>query len=572
MRVLGFTSIIYLGFAVASAIADDQFKEWMKTVEEPVAVRAIGTDPFLNSLARRYFEDVGPPNAFSAAVGGKQVCLSLCRVGDTLPVRIAHRPTGFDFIRVTMTSTYGSRETTENRWRALSQIDAAIDEVGVDNIELTNDDRNFILNHFAQIAEQSSQLSDLEFNSIKALVERATLQEGDIQNVAFQTPNTDDHDTDDDLLSDREERRLNLDPENDDTDGDGLLDGWEVNGFPYFDENGRRKNLKLKGADPLRADIYVQMDYMVDQAASIDFKPSASIIKKVKQVFADAEFFNDFYGYGDGSKGISIHLEIGEEIPYQENLEPFIEEFRKIKRANFEKEKAQLYHYMIWVEKYDGTTSSGVSLGIPHSDFIVALGSSLDEDQKIGTFLHELGHNLNLKHGGCDHRKYKPNHLSVMNYSYQFDGVPGATGPVFDYQRMPTGLLNENNLDESYGLGVGAAGAGLRGAFYEFDPLGGADPWKRREFDADKPINWNADTENDDKTVRADLNRDGLYTFLCAPTNEWESIVFTGGAIGRGATLSDDLALEAILDDVDSSMQLPAELEFTLEDYEIIKD
>ncbi len=35
--------------------------------------------------------------------------------------------------------------------------------------------------------------------------------------------------------------------------------------------------------------------------------------------------------------------------------------------------------------------------------------------------MHELGHNLGLRHGNIDHDNYKPNHLSIMSYSNQFD-------------------------------------------------------------------------------------------------------------------------------------------------------
>ena len=37
-------------------------------------------------------------------------------------------------------------------------------------------------------------------------------------------------------------------------------------------------------------------------------------------------------------------------------------------------------------------------------------------EQKVGTFIHELGHNLNLTHGGSDHVNYKPNYIGIMNY------------------------------------------------------------------------------------------------------------------------------------------------------------
>lgn len=41
--------------------------------------------------------------------------------------------------------------------------------------------------------------------------------------------------------------------------------------------------------------------------------------------------------------------------------------------------------------------------------------------------MHELGHNLGLKHGGADLCiNYKPHYLSIMNYTYQANGIPVA--------------------------------------------------------------------------------------------------------------------------------------------------
>ena len=37
--------------------------------------------------------------------------------------------------------------------------------------------------------------------------------------------------------------------------------------------------------------------------------------------------------------------------------------------------------------------------------------------------MHELGHNLGLRHGGDDLPNFKPNYLSVMNYSFQLTGL-----------------------------------------------------------------------------------------------------------------------------------------------------
>jgi hypothetical protein len=38
--------------------------------------------------------------------------------------------------------------------------------------------------------------------------------------------------------------------------------------------------------------------------------------------------------------------------------------------------------------------------------------------------MHELGHNLNLQHGGGDGTNNKPGYLSIMSYTYQLTGLP----------------------------------------------------------------------------------------------------------------------------------------------------
>ena len=73
--------------------------------------------------------------------------------------------------------------------------------------------------------------------------------------------------------------------------------------------------------------------------------------------------------------------------------------------------------------------------------------------QQAGTFVHELGHNLNLRHGGQDNVNRKPNYISVMNYAFQLGGIPphdpDGPGPLIgriDYSRaaLPTLLETES--------------------------------------------------------------------------------------------------------------------------------
>ena len=106
--------------------------------------------------------------------------------------------------------------------------------------------------------------------------------------------------------------------------------------------------------------------------------------------------------------------------------------------------KHYAYHYGEWITYYGGTcTSAGLSSGLAEllgNDFVVSLGCGFGgsdpsggsvgtDDQQAGTFMHELGHNLNLAHGGAAdsfaigsgnyNTNCKPNYLSVMNYARQ---------------------------------------------------------------------------------------------------------------------------------------------------------
>src|SRR5262249_59959414 len=84
-----------------------------------------------------------------------------------------------------------------------------------------------------------------------------------------------------------------------------------------------------------------------------------------------------------------------------------------------------------------------------------------DVNDQVGTFMHELGHTLGLRHGGPDNDNCKPNYLSVMSYSRQFsDGVP-LTARRLDYSRSALLSLNESSLQESFGIGAVALPSGF---------------------------------------------------------------------------------------------------------------
>jgi hypothetical protein len=117
---------------------------------------------------------------------------------------------------------------------------------------------------------------------------------------------------------------------------------------------------------------------------------------------------------------------------------------------------------------------------------------------EAGTAMHELGHNLDLHHGGDEDLNYKPNYISVMNYLYQGGGVVFAASPgsttfnhwELDYSDRVYPTLDENHLDERVGLGgapddtrIAHYGQGLCGPFNEVLSMPAAAG----------PVDWNCD-------------------------------------------------------------------------------
>ena len=347
-----------------------------------------------------------------------------------------------------------------------------------------------------------------------------------------------------------------------DDDGDGLPNGWEINGYDANGDTTIDVDLPALGADYRHKDIFVEMDYMANNCggdhSAFGLAPNATVIDAIEDAFGNAPVSNP-----DGETGINIHLELDDLVPCDPDLNPSFTDFTAIKNAHFDPNRTAVYHYMIWADAYDGGSSSGFSFGIPGVDFIVTLGSWNNgggtNDEKIGTFIHELGHNLDLTHGGSGHENYKPNYLSVMNYFFQTVGVYYNSSYHFDYQRLTLPNLNEASLNEAVGLNSASANADGYWTQHVCPSTSATpDDWWWSMVNA---IDWNCDG---DTTDVGGVNVNGpVYpskTSLVSQNN-WANIDFGGFGVIGSSLPPEELAVLSLSNPVIEFDELTLEME-----------
>ena len=310
----------------------------------------------------------------------------------------------------------------------------------------------------------------------------------------------------------------------DDTDGDGLLDCWETNGIDFdgngtvdlqlYDLNGDGMIDASEEADPNHKDIFIEIDWMALH------QPNGDAIADVITAFANAPVTNP-----DGTTGIRLHVLIDEQALAHNNdfaFEPCtrpagggVPDFDATKQAwfgtssersaansvNVLNAKRFVFHYNLWVHSLLGLHRTSGCAELPGNDFVTSLGgwasvgghAQGNRGQQNGTFMHELGHNLNLRHGGDENTNCKPNYLSVMTYTRQIDNNP-IISRALDYSRSVLPPLSESSLNEPAGIG---GPSGRRTAF---------GPTPVAVVTASASIDWNRDGDTSDTSVSADIN------------------------------------------------------------------
>ena len=330
-----------------------------------------------------------------------------------------------------------------------------------------------------------------------------------------------------------------------DADADGIPDSAEAN----LGGNSQHKDLFVE-CD------YMQLDFNNDGDGSDPGEHShrmdGEVVQELIRIFADAPVPNpggvcrggpnhgaeckskdDCEGSFCSFTGITLHIEQDRALADQRFLDFTNRKgglnFFDLKNQNFDfANRAPYYHYCILA--HDASEEMGSASGeaeIFGNDFKVHLGAWPSETglpvgtarDQIGTFLHELAHNLGLDHGGGSAlpppertKNYKPNYLSVMNYFFQVLGINGQ----FDLSRAQLSTLNENSLNEAIGIGGNPTRYFCgQGALVRFDAGGG--------------VNWNCVNPVNSPAVTENINAD--RTFLAVQVydtlrghNDWNNV------------------------------------------------
>lgn len=331
-----------------------------------------------------------------------------------------------------------------------------------------------------------------------------------------------------------------------DSDGDGIPDIWELEGADTNGDGIMDIDFPRMGANPNIPDLFIEVDWMEG------LKPRESALRLV---------YNQFKAHG-----INLHVDVGADsidfvtgkkwdtlsggnsIPYSKNFERE-KKWTETAENNFSEVRWSTFRYCLFVNRYDGTSSSGIADNIRGQFFIVADVDgwiSNTDTAQAGTFMHELGHTLGLRHGGDDDVNLKPNYLSIMNYLFQVTGLVGTNAVNYSDYVLPA--LDENNLNEEKGIdpqGVTAGtGIGTKWYYYHihqgsailrllFSNLVNGQIGLKENDIAGKALDFNYNSAWE-KSVQEDLNNDGEKTVLSASINDWKNISFCGGNIGSG--------------------------------------
>jgi len=317
-----------------------------------------------------------------------------------------------------------------------------------------------------------------------------------------------------------------------DKDADGIPDRLETQPFKFG-------NIDLK-LNPKKKDVIIFLDHVGTDNVN---KPTPTSIQILENAFDVAPVkglkgnkgINLIIITGPGypaASGTSIGTFVGQSYDWSD-----VDTLKQYAKTTYQfSDAAEIYHYCVSYNNYGGSGSSGISRNDITSyasfrkgavDFILSLQGKQSQEASAGatagTVMHEFGHNLGLTHGGYDHKNYKPNYISIMNYHFQFYGVTYNGTPKYDYSRGKLKPIDERNVKEKKGLGKKAVGYYTKAQYLGYGTVD-------YQVDLKKKVDWNANGTIEKKGYDLSMNYpyDKNLTWLVVEDN-WRNINFTGG-------------------------------------------
>ena len=249
-----------------------------------------------------------------------------------------------------------------------------------------------------------------------------------------------------------------------DSDGDGLPDDWETMGVPL--ENGQTLPLQAWGADPHKKDIFLQLNWMkseMETQGCLDAfgRPRADVDKVTDYSYCTGldsrshaptmKALEDLVKLFD-DHGINLHIDAGDMVlgmpreaggfggPRMDYEKYYFgtydgggdhgklkDQLKLVEGARQSVFRLGTLVDYLWGEPI-GTPVRISGLGqMPGTSFAVGNFEGMNSDHVRNTILHEMGHTLGFGHAGryypdnpLNGKNYVPNHVSVMNYLYQW--------------------------------------------------------------------------------------------------------------------------------------------------------
>ena len=274
----------------------------------------------------------------------------------------------------------------------------------------------------------------------------------------------DENDSDADGIPNAEEDRLGTDPVNADTDGDGLIDGWEIGTYRDLD-------FKALGCNPRRIDVICYLARFDDVDDAVFKRETARAVETYSKLDAPNH---------DGTKGWGLHLIYLDPISGDDKKKPW-----QANRDKFLPYKHRGIAHFMQVTRGGGGQAD--QLGDGGTCGINALWA---------VFLHEFGHQIGMDHNGFWGPAFCPIYRSLMSYAYSYSLEDDGAKIAYSKGELNGYTVRETDLDEEIPLPY------ERVKFLEKGPY----RFRLKPNGKTTLIDWNWNGIFGEKNIRADIN------------------------------------------------------------------